>query len=304
MRRSSALQLLLRRSHRFRAPSLAVAGLALAAGPLPGQVGVASPDGRNKVTVEVQDGHLTYSLARDGRTLILPSMLGFDFRGAPRLRDSLRITDTTRDSHDEWWTQPWGEVARVRDHHNELARHRRGNDGAAAGGSPSSARLRRRHRLPVRGPRAARARRLRDHRRAHRVHPRRQRARLVDPVELRRGRTAPRCCTRRSRERARQRADAAHDGDARTAHVHGDPRGEPRGLRAHVPRGPRMESRTLHAALAPLADGVKVRGHTPFVTPWRTIQLADRADGPRALAARPQPQSAERARRAPTGSSR
>jgi alpha-glucosidase len=41
--------------------------------------------------------------------------------------------------------------------------------------------------------------------------------------------------------------------------------------------GPRMESRTLRADLAPLADGIKVRGRTPFVTPWRTIQLADRA---------------------------
>jgi alpha-glucosidase len=42
-------------------------------------------------------------------------------------------------------------------------------------------------------------------------------------------------------------------------------------------RGPRMENRTLHAALAPHADGIKVRGRTPFVTPWRTIQVADRA---------------------------
>jgi alpha-glucosidase len=42
-------------------------------------------------------------------------------------------------------------------------------------------------------------------------------------------------------------------------------------------RGPRMEGRTLHAALAPWADGIKVQGRTPFVTPWRTIQLADRA---------------------------
>src|SRR5256712_13093102 len=41
-------------------------------------------------------------------------------------------------------------------------------------------------------------------------------------------------------------------------------------------RGPRMDSRTLHADLAPMADGVKVRGHTPFVTPWRTIQVADK----------------------------
>jgi alpha-glucosidase len=92
-----------------------------AAVPLRGQVLVASPDGRNQVTVETRDGRLTYSLARDGRALILPSLLGFEFRGAPPLRDGLRITDTTRRSHDEWWTQPWGEVARVHDHHNELA---------------------------------------------------------------------------------------------------------------------------------------------------------------------------------------
>jgi alpha-glucosidase len=40
----------------------------------------------------------------------------------------------------------------------------------------------------------------------------------------------------------------------------------------------RYESRTLRAALAPWADGVKVRGRAPFVTPWRTIQLADRLE--------------------------
>jgi alpha-glucosidase len=41
-------------------------------------------------------------------------------------------------------------------------------------------------------------------------------------------------------------------------------------------RKARTESRLLTAALAPMADGIKVRGRTPFVTPWRTIQLADR----------------------------
>ena len=49
--------------------------------PLHAQVRVASPDGRTEVTVEVRDGRLTYSLARDGRPLILPSALGFEFRG-------------------------------------------------------------------------------------------------------------------------------------------------------------------------------------------------------------------------------
>ena len=80
-----------------------------------------SPNGRNKVTITVNEGRLYYSLERDRRPLILPSLLGFEFRGAAPLRDGLRVTDTVRQSHDEWWTQPWGEVARVRDHYNELA---------------------------------------------------------------------------------------------------------------------------------------------------------------------------------------
>src|SRR3989449_9069000 len=84
------------------------------------QIRVASPDRRNQVTIEVRDGKLSYSLQRDGRAVLLPSRLGFEFRSAPPLRDGLRLVDTTRNTVDETWTQPWGEVARVRDHHNEL----------------------------------------------------------------------------------------------------------------------------------------------------------------------------------------
>ena len=61
-----------------------LAALAAAAAPLRGQVRVASPDGRNQVTVEIREGRLSYSLARDGRALILPSLLGFEFRGRRR----------------------------------------------------------------------------------------------------------------------------------------------------------------------------------------------------------------------------
>src|SRR3954468_21141849 len=81
---------------------------------------VSSPGGCNRVGVATNEGKLYYILSRDGRPLLLPSMLGFEFKGAPTLRDGLRITGSTRPSHDETWTQPWGEVARVRDHHNEL----------------------------------------------------------------------------------------------------------------------------------------------------------------------------------------
>src|SRR5450759_3778856 len=81
---------------------------------------VSSPDARTEVVVATVDGHLVYSVRRDGRALVLPSMLGFEFRGAPALRDSLRVTATSTKTYDSTWTQPWGEVARVRDHHNEL----------------------------------------------------------------------------------------------------------------------------------------------------------------------------------------
>src|SRR5213082_1744508 len=71
--------------------------------------------------VASRDGGLYYGIDRDGRALFLPSRLGLAFRGMPPLTDSLRIVDSARSTHDETWTQAWGEVAHVRDHHNELS---------------------------------------------------------------------------------------------------------------------------------------------------------------------------------------
>src|SRR4051812_2351511 len=104
-------------------PALALA-LVLTAGTAPVHaqrpLTLVSPNGRTEVRVDVRDGHLMYSVTRDHRALILPSMLGFEFRGAPPLRDSLRVTGSSTGTYDSTWTQPWGEVAHVRDHHNEL----------------------------------------------------------------------------------------------------------------------------------------------------------------------------------------
>src|SRR5882762_629967 len=105
---------------RLCALSVTVAILSPVIGSAQDRARVASPDGRNRVTVEIRDGALTYSVERDGRALLLPSRLGFAFQGAPPLRDSLRVVDTSSNVVDETWTQPWGEVARVRDHHHEL----------------------------------------------------------------------------------------------------------------------------------------------------------------------------------------
>src|SRR5216110_345241 len=104
----------------FAALMMAFAATAAATAKAQDTLSVSSPDGRNKVGVATYEGKLYYIVSRDGRSLLMPSMLGFEFKGAPLLRDGLRITGSKRATHDETWTQPWGEVARVRDHHNEL----------------------------------------------------------------------------------------------------------------------------------------------------------------------------------------
>jgi len=241
------------------------------------RVRVASPDGRNQVTVEIRDGALAYSVDRDGRAVLLPSRLGFAFQGAPPLRDSLRIVDTSRTTVHETWTQPWGEVARVRDHHNELrvsvaevaapgrrfvVAFRVFNDGIGF-----------RYELPAQPGLVEFAITdelteftLVDDARAWWIpsnRPRLDRSEMLfssSPVSVLDSVQTP--LTMETR-------------DGRTFIVIHE--ANLVDYARMFLSGPRMQSRTLRVALAPYADGIKVRGRTPFVTPWRTIQLADRA---------------------------
>ncbi len=266
------------RYHRFLLLGLAATiFLATTPRPLRGQARVASPDGRNQVTVEVREGKLYYNLARDGRALILPSLLGFEFRGAPPLRDGLRIADTTRQSHDEWWTQPWGEVARVRDHHNELAVS---VEETAAPNRRFSVRVRAfddgigfRYEFPgqpglgafaITGELTEFA--VADNARAWWIpsnHARKDRSEMLyssGPMSLLDSVQTP--LTMETRDgRTFLVIHEANLVDYARMNL----------------AGQRGESRILRADLAPMADGIKVRGTSPFVTPWRTIQLADRA---------------------------
>jgi alpha-glucosidase len=246
--------------------------------PLPAQepVRVASPDGRNAAEVHVRDGRLFYSVARDGRTIIAPSLLGFEFRNAPPLLDSLRITGVTRAARDETWTQPWGEVAQVRDHHNEVriavvetaAPSRRFDvvfrafdDGIGfryeVPAQPSLGYFELQEELTEFA--------LADDARAWWIpsnRPRLDRSEMlysVSPMSLLDSVQTP--LTMRTAAGTFVVLHEAHLVDYARLNV---------AARRH------MEDRVLRAALAPLADGVKVRGRTPFSTPWRTIQLADR----------------------------
>ena len=239
-------------------------------------ISVASPDGRNKVGVAVNDGKLYYILSRDGRALLLPSMLGFEFKGAPTLRDGLRIVGTKRATHDETWTQPWGEVAHVRDHHNELrvsvaetaAPGRRFdfvvrafNDGIGF-----------RYEFPAQPGLGEfvisdelTQFNLADDAKSWWIpsnRPRLDRSEMLyssSPVSLIDSVQTP--LTMQTRPGTFMVIHEANLVDYARMNI----------------AGPRMESRLLRVALAPWQNGDKVRGHTPFVTPWRTIQIADKA---------------------------
>src|SRR5437867_6631406 len=241
------------------------------------RVRVTSPDGRNQVTIEIHDGALAYSVDRDGRAVLLPSRLGFAFQGAPPLADGLRMVDTSRSTVDETWTQPWGEVARVRDHHNELrvsvtevappgrrftVVFRVFNDGVGF-----------RYELPAQPGLGEFAISdelteftLADDARAWWIpsnRPRLDRSEMLfssSPVSVLDSVQTP--LTMETQ-------------DGRTFIVIHE--ANLVDYARMFLAGPRMQSRTLRVALAPYADGTKVYGRTPFVTPWRTIQLADRA---------------------------
>lgn len=237
-------------------------------------VRVVSPDGRNEVKVEVRAGKLAYRVQRDGRAVLLPSLLGFEFRGSGPLRDNLRIVSSADTTVDDSWTQPWGELARVRNNHNEVritvaesvppsrqfvVVFRVFNDGVGF-----------RYELPaqpglgefeITGELTEFA--LADDARAWWIPSFRQnryeylyRSSPVSTLD-----TVHTPLTLEMRDGLHVVIHEAHLADYASMNLVGGPE----------------QNRTLRAFLAPYSDGIKVRGRTPFVTPWRTIQLADRA---------------------------
>ena len=75
---------------------------------------VSSPDGSLTATVAATSGNLSYTVSRDGTTLIADSPLS--------IRDvtAHTVTGNATTSHDSTWEPTWGQFSRIRDHHNRL----------------------------------------------------------------------------------------------------------------------------------------------------------------------------------------
>ncbi|HEX8584959.1 MAG TPA: glycoside hydrolase family 97 protein [Allosphingosinicella sp.] len=100
---------------------LAFAAASLAAPALAAPVSVSSPDKVLTVTVDVNgEGRPEYSVSRLGEPLIAPSRLGFLLTDAPKLERNFEITSSATRSANERWELPWGERRFVQNRFNEL----------------------------------------------------------------------------------------------------------------------------------------------------------------------------------------
>ncbi|WP_332676905.1 glycoside hydrolase family 97 protein [Brevundimonas sp.] len=83
-----------------------------------------SPDGVLSVEVSVTgEGRADYTVTRMGRTVIAPSRLGFLLTDAPKLERNFTVTADAPTSHDDTWEQPWGERRFIRNRYTQLRVH-------------------------------------------------------------------------------------------------------------------------------------------------------------------------------------
>jgi alpha-glucosidase len=82
---------------------------------------VTSPGNVLKVDVTLNgEGRPGYVVTRSGKPVVDESRLGFLLTDAPKLERNFQAGDTATRSVDETWEQPWGERHFVRNHYNEL----------------------------------------------------------------------------------------------------------------------------------------------------------------------------------------
>ncbi|PNS08054.1 glycoside hydrolase family 97 protein [Solilutibacter silvestris] len=80
-----------------------------------------SPDGRITVTLDLNgEGRVGYKVSRDGKPVIGDSRMGFLLRNGEELLRNFKLESQTARSVDETWDQPWGERLHTRNHYNEL----------------------------------------------------------------------------------------------------------------------------------------------------------------------------------------
>lgn len=79
-----------------------------------------SPGKVLSVSLSIDEGRLSYAVARFGQPIIAPSRLGFLLQDARSLDRNIALVSQESSSFDGTWEQPWGESRRVRNQYQQL----------------------------------------------------------------------------------------------------------------------------------------------------------------------------------------
>lgn len=85
---------------------------------------VKSPSGNNEVEFYVTDeGEMAYAVKHDGKIAIDTSYMSFDFKDQASLRTGLRVIGSESKTYSETWELPWGEQRNVVNNYKDLVIH-------------------------------------------------------------------------------------------------------------------------------------------------------------------------------------
>jgi hypothetical protein len=80
--------------------------------------------GKMELSFELdKDGSLLYEVHFNHKPVILPSHLGFEFKDATDFYSGFQITGIEKRSFDETWQPVWGETKNIRNHYNQVIVH-------------------------------------------------------------------------------------------------------------------------------------------------------------------------------------
>ena len=83
------------------------------------EVIITSPNNINTVSILIDEGKLLYQINHEKKLIVLPSRLGFIFKDGLSFSNSFEIEGTQFSKVDETWQQPWGSVKTIRNHYQE-----------------------------------------------------------------------------------------------------------------------------------------------------------------------------------------
>lgn len=81
---------------------------------------ISSPDGKTKVGFELRDGKPFYRVSYRNSILIRPSSMGFMLKNTIDLDSGFTIKNIEKSSFNETWQPLWGETSEIRNHYNEM----------------------------------------------------------------------------------------------------------------------------------------------------------------------------------------